>query len=284
MNTPEYPIDPTVRALIERGENLHALVELRTDVYDNQIGRWRLPSVEDQVAALRELRLTTRRWLNEIRPSVETRLASPGQVWVRADAVEAGFTTWIDLVKRELVKSAAANVRELAAEPILQAIFETIEMLRAIPAEEPFRRDAVDVAQSSIPPARPNTAFILMWMDPDNDDLEDVLNAYRETCKTYGIRAVRADEIEHQDVITQVVLDWLRSAEFLIGDLSGERPNVYYEIGYAHAIGKRPILYRKKGTRLHFDLSVHNVPEYRNESHLRKLVGQRLEAMTGRIP
>jgi hypothetical protein len=129
-----------------------------------------------------------------------------------------------------------------------------------------------------------HTVFIVMNMDPLDAALVDVHDTIRTACGEFGLTALRIDDIEHQDRITDRILDQISSAEFIVADLSGERPNVYYEVGYAHAIGKHPILVRKTGTRLHFDLSVHNAPEYNNNKALGDILRRRFEAILGRSP
>ncbi len=123
-----------------------------------------------------------------------------------------------------------------------------------------------------------------MAMNPDDPSLADVYDAVKESFHAFGIKAYRSDEIEHQGRITDRILDEIETCEYLLADLTHARPNVYYEIGYAHALQLHPILVRRKGTDLHFDLSVHNVPEYANARELKQILRRRLEAIMGRKP
>ena len=169
---------------------------------------------------------------------------------------------------QEEFQSATAKVRD-----IIGLIF---------PSDMPVATALARSESSGIKKYRRNTAFIMMWISKDHPELEDVKNCIKEAFKRFGIDAVRSDEIEHSDVTTERVLDEIATSEFLIADLTGERPSVYYEVGYAHALGKRPILYRRAGSPLHFDLAVHNCPEYTNLADLRQKLETRLSIITNK--
>jgi hypothetical protein len=74
----------------------------------------------------------------------------------------------------------------------------------------------------------------------------------------------------------------IRDAEFLICDLTHERPNVYYELGFAHGVGNEfndILLIAREGTQLHFDVMPMRVQYYNSMDSLRVILARSLPEM-----
>ena len=78
------------------------------------------------------------------------------------------------------------------------------------------------------------------------------------------------------------MLESIRKAEFVIVDLTNERPNVFFEAGYAHGLDKIPIYIARAGTHLHFDIKDYPVITFRNMKELRERIVKRLQALITR--
>ena len=72
-----------------------------------------------------------------------------------------------------------------------------------------------------------------------------------------------------------------KAAETLAADLSYDRPNVYYELGYAHGLGRdeEVILLAKKDSTLHSDDKALNVIFYTGIKELESGLEKRLDAI-----
>jgi len=96
------------------------------------------------------------------------------------------------------------------------------------------------------------------------------------------LNATRVDEVAGSRLISADIITQIKKSEFIIVDLTNERPNVYYELGYAHGIGAEGnniLLIAKKGTKLHFDISGLRVREYESIMDLRDIVYDDLKMM-----
>lgn len=73
---------------------------------------------------------------------------------------------------------------------------------------------------------------------------------------TTGLRCIRADEVPGSgQVVLHKVQRLIEGADLVLAEVSEERPNVYYEVGYAAALGKQVLIVCRKGTRLPTDLA-----------------------------
>jgi hypothetical protein len=118
---------------------------------------------------------------------------------------------------------------------------------------------------------------------PFRDDMDDVFGTVRNACKELSLTAVRVDEtIAGSGFVIRDITHLIERAEFLIFDLTHERQNVYYELGYAHGVGNEAtdiLLVAKEGTTIHFDSAPLRVRFYNSLDHLRDTVAKNLREM-----
>jgi hypothetical protein len=148
---------------------------------------------------------------------------------------------------------------------ITDMIDKTIGVLRNPVDSDPARTDFSPSKDVEL-----GYAFIAMAMDKDDHELVDVLEAIQVSASSCKIKAERVDEVETNDRITGRILASIRKAEFIIVDLTKERPNVFFEAGYAEGLGKIPIYLARQGTPIHFDLKDYPIVEFRNMKELKE--------------
>lgn len=86
------------------------------------------------------------------------------------------------------------------------------------------------------------------------DDMEKVYKKIYEIGDKYNFQALRVKDVQGNYKITEKVIELIASANFIIADLTHERPNVYYELGYARGIGKKIITLCNKNSEVHYDV------------------------------
>jgi hypothetical protein len=79
-------------------------------------------------------------------------------------------------------------------------------------------------------------------------------NIFVPAIEDAGLRAIRADSIFMPSAIMPDIWRFLNEAKVLIADLTGRNPNVFYELGLAHALQKPVILVTSNLDDVPFDL------------------------------
>lgn len=95
-------------------------------------------------------------------------------------------------------------------------------------------------------------AFVLMPFDPTFDDAYQL--AIRPACEAAGAYAERVDQQIFSGNIMERVYNQIAKADVIVADMSGRNANVFYEVGYAHALGKTTILITGSEADIPFDL------------------------------
>lgn len=102
--------------------------------------------------------------------------------------------------------------------------------------------------------SKSRSVFIIMKFG--DKELDSAYNTViKPVFQEFKYKPLRIDEVKRSRKITDGVLDEIRRSGLVFADLSGSRPNCYYEAGYAHALEKEIIFtIRKQDAPPHFDL------------------------------
>ena len=115
--------------------------------------------------------------------------------------------------------------------------------------------------------------------------MSDVLATIKEVCQSLTLNANRADDDVGSELVIVKIAEEIEKAELIICDLTYERPNVYYELGYAHGVGNRGdrvLLIAKEETEVHFDIGSLRIHKYSSLETLQAILRKNLPEMLRR--
>ncbi len=166
---------------------------------------------------------------------------------------------WIDLVETSFTLVGLANYYREREVNLTGGHVTRADVLRQIASLVTFRfEERASQRMTAYPiwrgrkftPAK-NLCFILMpfratWSDRIYRRIGDIV-------RRCGLTAKRADEMSRRDIMEDI---WssLNECRLVIAECTGKNPNVFYELGIAHTLGKDVIILTQKRNDIPFDI------------------------------
>lgn len=104
------------------------------------------------------------------------------------------------------------------------------------------------------PPSMASENKLVFVVMSFSEDMEPIFEGIAAAAASVGLEAKRVKDVSGDYRITDKIMEMILSSRLVIVDLSHERPNVYFELGYARASGKTVITIARRETQIHFDV------------------------------
>ena len=132
-------------------------------------------------------------------------------------------------------------------------------------------QDVIGFSITDIYEKASNSSYIRtrpIWGEPDKKitcdvfvimQFNEILNPVYEDhiskiCKNIGLDCKRADLILNVGSVVSDIWSLIYSAQIIICDCTGKNPNVFYELGIAHSLGKKTICITQNSGDIPFDI------------------------------
>lgn len=277
-----------------RGANLGGV-----DLRDADLGRANLIEAKLRLAFLKETKL------------IEAKL-------IRADLREANLG-WAKLTRADLREAdlSGANLTEtdlseailvganFAMTNIHEALYRGAYNLdeAAVPGRLWLEMDRqLEQLKRNVIPSKPlwrsrdfevddNLCFVLMPLsnDPPYQHTQEVFHdSVKLIVESFGLSCKRADDFFRPTPIMEDIWTQMCKARLLIADCTGRNPNVFYEVGIAHTLGKPVILITQNTEDVPFDLRMIRYIKYtvtpRGIKDFEDALRQTIGDVIGRLP
>lgn len=115
-------------------------------------------------------------------------------------------------------------------------------------------------------------------MMPFDAGFNTIYDSIRQAADNAGLRCRRADDIWEHAAIIQDVVSLIDRSRIVICDCTGRNPNVFYEAGIAHTLGRDVILITQSEHDIPFDLRHLRYVRYLNNAEGLAALTQALQA------
>jgi hypothetical protein len=124
---------------------------------------------------------------------------------------------------------------------------------------------------------------LISVMMPFADEFKKVYQTLQTAASKLSLKCLRADDFWENDTVIQDVVSLILRSRIVICDCTNRNPNVFYEAGIAHTLGKDVILVAQSEGDIPFDLSHIRYVTYLNNNEGRKdlaeKVSQRIQTL-----
>lgn len=96
-----------------------------------------------------------------------------------------------------------------------------------------------------------NTISVMM---PFDSGFSLIYDAISDAVQQAGLQCIRADDIWEEASIIQDIVKLIDRSRIVVCDCTGRNPNVFYEAGIAHALGREVVLITQSKDDIPFDL------------------------------
>jgi hypothetical protein len=109
---------------------------------------------------------------------------------------------------------------------------------------------------------------LVLVLTPFNTDFDSTFETIRQVCSKVNLKCLRGDEEYIKSDVFAHILKLIVRANIIIANINGRNPNVFYELGLAHALNKNTIMVSRAIDKLPIDVKSKYMILYEDERGL----------------